>query len=87
MRLEIAMAIQFNKKHLYNFTQWKQMGEGDYVLGMKPCNCSVGGRTDNGEKGTLEFLEPGESRVFNLDIEFIHGIDKINSLTKQISEL
>lgn len=86
-KLELAVAIQFNKKQLNNFTQWKQMGEGEYVLGIEPCNCFVEGRTKAMEKGRLEYLEPGESREFDLDIEFIHGMDKINSLIKNINML
>lgn len=42
-KLELAVVIQFNKKQLNNFTQWKQMGEGEYVLGIEPCNCFVEG--------------------------------------------
>ena len=37
------------------------------------------------ENGRLEYLEPGESRKFDLDIEFIHGKDKINSLINDIN--
>ena len=55
---ELGVAIHFNENQLFNFTQWKQMGEGEYVLGLKPCNCYVGGRFDAKNNGTLEYLEP-----------------------------
>jgi len=32
-KLELGVAIRFNKNQLFNFTQWKQMGEGEYVYG------------------------------------------------------
>jgi hypothetical protein len=34
----IAMDIRFNINQLPFLTQWKMMGQGDYVLGLEPCN-------------------------------------------------
>ena len=86
-RLKIGVAIHFNKNQLFNFTQWKQMGEGEYVMGLEPCNCYVGGRTDPLNKNILEYLEPGETRNFDLTIEFLNGNDEINALTTKINNL
>ena len=86
-KLETGVAIHFNKNQLSNFTQWKQMGEGEYVLGMEPCNCIVGGRVDQRSRGDLEYLEPGEIRNFNLTIEMLNGIDEIENMTKKIANL
>ena len=66
-KLKIGLALHFNKKQLFNFTQWKQMGEGEYVLGMEPCNCYVGGHVDPRNSGILEYLEPGKNRKFRPD--------------------
>jgi len=70
-KLDLGVVIQFNKNQLFNFTQWKQMGEGEYVMGLEPCNCFVGGRTDPRNNEKLEYLEPGESRNFDLTIELL----------------
>lgn len=86
-KLELGVAIQFNKNQLFNFTQWKQMGEGEYVMGMEPCNCYVGGRVDPRNSGILEYLEPGEIRNFDLTIELVNGMKKIDSLIKKINDL
>ena len=72
-KLELAVSIHFNKNQLFNFTQWKQMGEGEYVMGLEPCNCFVGGRTDPRNNEVPEYLEPGETRNFDLTIELISG--------------
>ena len=85
--LELGIALHFNKNQLFNFTQWKQMGEGEYVLGLEPCNCYVGGRIDPRNKGILEFMEPGEIRNFDLTIELLNGRDEIETLIKSISNL
>ncbi|HOJ09851.1 MAG TPA: aldose 1-epimerase family protein [Clostridiales bacterium] len=77
---KIGLAIWFNKKQLWNLTQWKQMGEGEYVLGIEPCNCHVGGRAKARQDGTLEFIKPGEIRHFNLEVEIIEGDERISQL-------
>ena len=86
-KLKIGAAIHFNKNQLFNFTQWKQMGEGEYVMGMEPCNCYVGGRTDPRNNGILEYLEPGEIRNFDLTIELLNGMDEINVIIHEINNL
>ena len=86
-RLELGIAFRFNKKQIFNLTQWKQMGEGAYVLGIEPCNCYVGGRLDPRNKDILEYLEPGENKDFDIELEMISGSDHINALEKQIGEL
>lgn len=60
------------------------MGEGEYVLGLEPCNCFVGGRLDAGNNGTLEYIEPGETKNFDLTIELLNGMEDINYLIKTI---
>jgi hypothetical protein len=77
---QAGVAIRFNKNQLCRFTQWKQMGEGEYVLGLEPCNCHVEGRAKAREDGTLQFIKPGEIRNFEIEIEIIDGMDEINQI-------
>jgi hypothetical protein len=86
-KIELGVALHFNKKQLFNITQWKQMGEGEYVLGLEPCNCYVGGRSDARKNGTLEYLDPGETRDFDLTVEFFEGVGEIDSIIKKINKL
>lgn len=86
-KLEIGVALHFNKHQLFNFTQWKQMGEGEYVMGMEPCNCYVGGRLDPMNSGVIDYLEPGEIRNFDLTIELLNGADEIDTLKKYIQNM
>ena len=48
-------------------TQWKQMGAGNYVLGIEPSNCQTNGVTAAEKAGQLKYLQPGE--VVNTKIE------------------
>jgi hypothetical protein len=45
------------------------MGHGAYVLGLEPANCGTEGRSKERARGTLQSLEPGESREFQVEIE------------------
>jgi len=83
-RLELGVALHFNKNQFFNLTQWKQMGEGEYVLGIEPCNCYVGGRLDPRNRNILEYLEPGESKNFDIEVAIVTGSDHVNALEKQI---
>ncbi len=86
-KLELGVVIHFNKNQLFNFTQWKQMGEGEYVMGMEPCNCYVGGRKNAKQDKTLDYLAPGEIRNFDLTIELIEGMDEINTVITTVNNL
>ena len=86
-KIELGVAIRFNKNQLFNFTQWKQMGEGEYVLGLEPCNCYVDGRLDAKNREQLEYLEPGEERQFDVEIEILEGLNEIKSLVREVSRL
>jgi hypothetical protein len=72
VRLEVASpTLRFKlayEKTLGRFTQWQQFGVGDYVLGLEPGNVGVLGRAAERAAGTLPILEPGESRVFRLEL-------------------
>ena len=67
--LGVWLSLRFRKESLPNLVQWKQMGQGAYVLGLEPANCGVEGRAKDRERGTLEFLELDESREFEVEIE------------------
>lgn len=83
-KLEIAAALHFRKDQLKNFIQWKQMGEGEYVLGMEPANCLVAGRAEERKNGTLEYLQPGECKQFDIVVELVQGTQGIEKLVQDI---
>jgi len=60
--------LAYDAKALPRFIQWKMCGEGEYVLGLEPANCGVEGRAKERERGTLQVLQPGESRRYTLEL-------------------
>lgn len=50
--------------------EWKQMGEGAYVLGLEPATYPPMGRTDAKKNGALVAIAPGESIKYTWTVTF-----------------
>ena len=74
--IEKGVVIGFDKKTLDKFTQWKMMGEYEYVLGLEPGNCTTDGRDVMRKEGKLRFIEPDEEYVTNLTFNFVCDKEK-----------
>jgi len=67
-KIGIAVNVRFNIKQLPYITQWKMMGEGEYVLGIEPCNIPCKSRKALREENVLPILQPGESKINIIEI-------------------
>lgn len=65
-----CMTMTFDTVSLPFFTQWKMMGEYDYVMGLEPGNCHPDGRDVMRKQGLLEFLAPDESKTHIIKFNF-----------------
>jgi hypothetical protein len=84
-KLQLGLFVQYRQKELPRFIQWKMVGEGTYVLGLEPANCSVQGRAKERERGTLQFLDPGEKREMFLRIGILEGSKALNQFKSENS--
>lgn len=66
--IEQGLEITFDADSLKFFTQWKMMGERDYVLGLEPGNCTPDGRDRVRADGNLTVLAPGESVSYEVHV-------------------
>ena len=82
-KLGLGVFAHYRQKELPRFIQWKMVAEGEYVLGFEPANCLVQGRAKERERGTLQFLEPGETREFLVHIGVLEGNDTINQFKSE----
>ena len=64
-----SLEMCFDTARLPFFTEWKMMGEKQYVLGLEPGNCLPDGRDVMRQNGCLDILQPGEKREF--EIKFV----------------
>jgi hypothetical protein len=79
----IGVWLKFNKDNLPLLTQWKQMGMGEYVCGIEPCNSPVTGRKAAREKGTLKFIEPGQTFGFRLEFNILKSTEDIRAFREK----
>jgi hypothetical protein len=75
-KLGIALSIKFDAIRLPFLTQWKMMGQGDYVLGLEPCNVPPKNRKTLRDEKILPILEAGESCVNNIKV-ILSEIEKV----------
>jgi galactose mutarotase-like enzyme len=65
-----SVFLHYLKDQIPYLTQWKQLGEGAYVLGIEPGTCRVLGFDEEAEAGRVLWLEPGETHSSKLLFEF-----------------
>ena len=70
-KLNRGMELSYHTDELACFTQWKMMGEGEYVMGLEPGNCIPEGRDMNRKQGNLDILEPGAERAFHIKFTLV----------------
>lgn len=78
--IQKGVKISYDKSTLDCFTQWKMMGEREYVLGLEPGNCTADGRDVMRKTGLLKELKPGETYKTHLKISFSENEEKIKCL-------
>jgi hypothetical protein len=78
--LGVGAYLSYRKSQLPCFTEWKHMGEGEYVVGMEPGTNPPIGRAAARERGELTLLQPGERRVFDIEIGIVDGKSELDAL-------
>lgn len=76
----LGAVVRYNVNQLPILTEWKEMGQGAYAVGLEPCTAHLEGRDRLREEGKLEQLEPGEERSFDLEISVVDGADALQQL-------
>lgn len=69
-KLGIGLTMVYNTEHLPYFTEWKMMGQRQYVLGLEPGNCHPDGRAKMRADGKLQVLAPGKTAKHQLTFIF-----------------
>lgn len=76
-KLGLAAMVRYDKAVFPLLCEWKCMRAGEYALGLEPTTSSVVNRSESRAQGLLTYLEPGESRDFNVTIEVCENRDRI----------
>jgi len=79
--------VKYNQDALPRFTEWKMLGEQDYVVGLEPCNCGVQGKQMDADLGLLKSLTPGERCHVTLELGAITTPEEVAKLRQDASRV
>lgn len=87
-RQGLALCLRYNPQQLPAFVNWRMMGRGTYVMGMEPANTpAIKGREHATQSKSLPFLEPGESRRYELEFQILTGPEVIDKAIHAIESV
>lgn len=69
--------VRFNKNEMPCMCEWKQMGEGEYVVGLEPSTGYPEGRAQARKDDQIVFLQPGEKKHIQIEIGVVDLIDRL----------
>lgn len=78
---------RFNINQMPFHFVWRMLGQGTYVVGIEPSTNRTGGRLDARERGELIILEPGDKRIYDLELGALSGEDEIASFLESVRAL
>lgn len=81
-----GLKMSFDHNGLNYFTQWKLMGERDYVLGLEPGNTHVLGRDIMRQEKKLKILEAEEKVTYQVEFKVLENIEAYNKV-RELNEL
>ncbi len=70
-KLGFGLKLNYDGNAMPYLVEWKMMGEGEYVIGLEPANCTSEGRVVNRNNGTLRYLEAGEEEIISCSFEIV----------------
>ncbi len=77
-KIGLALSIKYPKKQLPTLTNWQHWGSGEYVTGLEPGTNAPIGQAAARKQNELLFLDPGEKRFYDIEIEILTEKEKIN---------
>ncbi len=72
-KLDLQLVLKFKKEQLPWFANWQHWGKGEYVTGLEPATNPLIGQAKARENGSLIFIEPGESKYYDLELEVLNN--------------
>jgi hypothetical protein len=85
-RSGLGMYVVYNQQQFPQYLEWRMMGEGQYAVGIEPCTNTFG-RAIARERGQIITLQPGEKRVYDLEIGVLDGAAAIEQFRQRVGAL
>ena len=81
----LGVQIRYSQASFPLLWQWRNLLNGEYVMGLEPTNAHGGGRHATREAGTLRVLAPGETEVFRSEITALGDLEEIEAAAGRIA--
>ena len=81
-QIGLAVAVRFQKEQLPWLTNWQHWGKGEYVMGLEPGTNPPIGQGKARAQHELIFLQPAESRSYELEVEVLSDEARIKEFLK-----
>jgi len=81
----LGLRLRYRAAELPCFTEWKMLGDREYVLGLEPGNCLPMGRAAERAAGRLVELEVGAQITAGFEIEIYEGAAALDTIAKEAS--
>ncbi len=81
-----GLYVTYNRDQLPRYIEWRMMGEGQYAVGIEPCTNGFG-RDEVRKAGELIVLQPGEKRIYDLEIGVLDGAAEIDRFRERVDHL
>jgi hypothetical protein len=78
-----ALYVVYNRNQMPNYIEWRMMGEGQYAVGIEPCTNGFG-RDAVRQAGELIVLQPGDERVYDLEVGVLDGAAEIAAFRRRV---
>jgi galactose mutarotase-like enzyme len=78
-KIGLALSMKFQKDQLPWLTNWQHWGKGEYVTGIEPGSHQPVGQAKAREQKTLIELAPGETRMYDIELEVLDNESSINN--------
>jgi hypothetical protein len=78
--------VVYNQRQMPQYLEWRMMGEGQYAVGIEPCTNTFG-RDIARERGQLITLQPGDKRVYDLEVGVLDSVAAIQAFRERVHKL
>ena len=85
--LGLGLVLKFKKAQLPWLTNWQHWGEGEYITGLEPGTNPPIGQAKARQENTLIYLQPGEKKIYDLEIEILNNNREIEDALEINSDL
>lgn len=81
-----GLYVVYNRRQFPVYLEWRMMGEGQYAVGIEPCTNTFG-REIVRKSGQLITLQPGEKRVYDIEVGVLDGASAVQSFRERVQKL